>query len=104
MVQSSRLWCFTVTSKIIVANEDIRLEIMPTIGRKDDVTVVVPYAIDVVPHEDMKLSGDVAHEDEKLIYSNMKDDEERVVVPLTFLQKWGATIMACCIGMLRAHG
>ena len=66
---------------------------MPTIGRKDDVTVVVPYAIDVVPHED-----------EKLIYSNMKDDEERVVVPLTFLQKWGATIIACCIGMLRAYG
>ena len=72
-------------------------------GRKDDAAVVVPYAIDVVPDENMKLSGDAAHEDEKLIHSNRMNDKERIVVPLTFIQKWGTTIMACCVGMLREY-
>ena len=110
VVQSSQI-CLNVMFTNNLAQEKIREEMMTTSikstatakGRKDDVAVVVPYAIDVIPDENMKLSGDAAHEDEKLINSNRKDDKERIVVPLTFIQKWGTTIMACCVGMLREY-
>ena len=85
---------------------------MPTIikatatakGRRDDGAIVVPYAIDVIPDAKPGLSGDAAAEDEKLSKYKALDDEEEIVVPLTFRQKWGTAIITCCVCMLRTYG
>ena len=67
--------------------------------RKDDGATVIPYAIDVIPAAKSELSGGTATEDQKLPQLNTIDDEEEIVEPLTFRQKWGTTIMTCCVGM-----
>ena len=68
--------------------------------RKDDGAIVIPYAIDVIPAVKSELSGGTETEDQKLPQLKTIDDEQDIVVPLTFRQKWGSTIMACCVGML----
>ena len=99
----SRLFKLRAINRVAVASDMKMQQTVPKCSPLEDVSrdetkLVFPFAIDVTPHTDSKITGGVKEDEDKLNESKPIDNKAKDVITLTLLQKWGMTTILAVIG------